>query len=1116
MKIEQKSVYRNFIRVFIAVLITVGMFLFIKPAEAQFYNGHQMSFGKNRVQYNDFFWQFYRFQRFDVYFYRRGRELAAYTARVAEEQLTEIENSFEYVLQNRIIFLVYNKLSDFRQSNIGLVTSEDQSNIGGVTQIIDNKVFLYYDGSIENFEKQIRAAITEVVFNEMLFAGNIKERVTNSTLLNLPEWYFKGLISYLTEDWNFDIDNRVKDGILSGKYEKFNRLSGEDAVYAGHSIWYYIADNYGESVIPTIIYMTRINRNPDVGFLYVLGYNTKELAKNWLEYYQKRYQNEVENQNPPPAEHLIRPKKQTTYQQAKISPDGRYIAYTTNQMGKIKIWLYDVVKDKKRSIYRIGHKLDQITDYSYPILTWHPTGKYLSFITEEEGKVMLSNYLPDTKELAQRPMLYFEKILDISFSPDGQKYAISGVYRGQTDIFVHTISANTNERITNDLADDLHPRFIDNSSKIIFSSNRLYDTIYVAEDENPIGAGGNREVREIPLRETHDLFIYDYAAQSEVLTRLTNTPYIDETNPYEIKENSYVYLSNRAGVINREIARFDSTISYIDTTTHYRYFSVAKPLTNYSRNIEEHSVNQENRTLTEILFYDNRYHIYKRPLTTDQPAGSTEWDELEATRFRENRTSRLRQDSIRQAEAEEAEREMENLMDTIEVQEFVNPDSLLVDINHYQFERERNPYNFALLADSMEVVEEVADTFLLPTPRVYTTAFYTNYLVNQVDFSFLSNSYQQFTGSAFYFNPGFNALFKIGTHDLFEDYRITGGFRFSVDFQSNEYLFSLENLKGRLDKQTIFHRTSINQEDAETFEKINTNQLMRVWSYPFNQVLSLKGTASLRYDQRIVKSIDLNSLQAKDSYEMWGGLKAELIFDNTRNIDVNIYNGSRFKIFGEFYNQLDKTKTDLFVVGADFRHYQRIHRNIIWASRFAASSSFGHSLLIYYLGGVDNWWYNITPNIDAFNDEIPIDDSKNYVYQSVATNMRGFNQNIRNGSNFAVLNNELRIPLIKYLVNRPMKSDFFNTFQIVGFFDAGTAWSGLTPYSGENAYDNDIIDNPPITITIDKNRPPVVYGYGFGLRGRVFGYYLRADWAWGIEGDVILPRIFYLSLNLDF
>jgi hypothetical protein len=55
----------------------------------------------------------------------------------------------------------------------------------------------------------------------------------------------------------------------------------------------------------------------------------------------------------------------------------------------------------------------------------------------------------------------------------------------------------------------------------------------------------------------------------------------------------------------------------------------------------------------------------------------------------------------------------------------------------------------------------------------------------------LANNYQVFAGggSPLYLNPGFNFLTKIAISDLFEDQRITGGFRInpSVD---NEFLIS--------------------------------------------------------------------------------------------------------------------------------------------------------------------------------------------------------------------------------------------------------------------------------------------------------------------------------------
>jgi len=87
----------------------------------------------------------------------------------------------------------------------------------------------------------------------------------------------------------------------------------------------------------------------------------------------------------------------------------------------------------------------------------------------------------------------------------------------------------------------------------------------------------------------------------------------------------------------------------------------------------------------------------------------------------------------------------------------------------------------------------------LPLIRIYETSFYNNYIVNQIDFAFLNNSYQVFNGGASYYNPGINLLTRFGIVDLFEDYRLTAGFRFAGDFDSNEYLLSFENMKGKFD-----------------------------------------------------------------------------------------------------------------------------------------------------------------------------------------------------------------------------------------------------------------------------------------------------------------------------
>jgi hypothetical protein len=1101
---------KEMLRKQILILLFTGLSLTGFP---QFYNGHQMSFGKNRVQYNEFVWSFYRYEKYDVYYSEDGKNLADYTADYAAQIIPRIEAFFDYTMEKRVLFVVYNRLTDYRQSNIGLVTGKDEYNIGGTTNVSRNKAFLFFEGDFNKFDEQITAAITRIIVNEMLNGTDLIDNVANATLANIPKWYSEGLVAYLSREWDIETENLVKDGIVNGKYEKFNRLTGDDAVYAGHSFWKYIADTYGESVIPSIVYLTSISKSIKTGFSNVLGLTLKELTYEWMGYYLNLFADDGSKpKTPDTGKVLKKSKKGVVYQKIKISPTGNYLTYVTNDMGLYKIWLLNVKTGRKKKIFKREYRLEQITDYSYPVIAWHPSARYIAFITEEKGGMKLYYYNIAEKKLTVRNFLYFEKVLDFSFSEEGSQFVFSGTRLGKTDIYVHDIASSTNRQITNDIADDFQPRFIENDNKIIFVSNRLSDTL---------STSGNNPSRSM----TTDLFIYDYKNGSDLLMRLSDNNYTNKTYPGEVKRNQFIQLTDNAGTINRYISTFDSTVSFVDTTIHYRYFTETAPLTQYSRNILEQDYLKSSGYVADIIFNKGRYNIYYNPI--DESKVITEKIETTVSQYA-RRKLWTAMDSMRSIKKEVIA--ISTLADNMVIADgdTVILGDNLIDVNRYVFEIEKiNAYNEKLDGKKLELAIDTVQKSR-PKIRFYQPVFYQNNLVSQIDFNFLNASYQAFTGGAFYFNPGFNVLLKIGANDLFEDLKITGGVRLSPDFDANEYLLSVENLKTRLDKQFVFHRQVFKNEGYGEFGpfeiKTHSHILSAVLRYPLNQVKSISSTISFRNDRTVYLSsnqsvlLSQNYLNVPNINRNWLGLKLEYVFDNTRSLGMNLYSGTRYKVFAEFQEQIYRDMYELVVFGADIRNYTRLHRSLIWANRFAWSSSQGSSRIVYYLGGVDNW-INLTqartPTFMPFS-EIPIDETQNYAFQAVGTNMRGFSQNIRNGNNFAVFNSEIRFPVFKYLANYPLSRSFFENFQLVGFFDVGSAWSGPTPWSSKNAYDSDILQQGPITITIDANRDPIVVGYGFGVHTQLLGYFMRFDWAWGIENRQILPHVFYFSMNLDF
>jgi hypothetical protein len=1096
------------------IILILFFFLFSSNSIAQFYNGSQTNFGKNRVQYNNHFWSFYRFEKFDTYFYTNGPELAAFTAQYANKTIRQIEHKLDYPMDGKIQFVVFNKLSDLKQSNIGMM-NESEYNIGGITHIVGSKVFVYFDGSHVNLQRQIRAGIANVIMDQMMFGGRITAMMKNSALLSLPDWYSKGLVSYMSEDWDTEIDNHVKDGILRGDYKKFSGLSGMEAVYAGHSIWRFIADKYGPSTIANIVYMTKVSKNVESGFLFVLGISYKDLVREWLSYYETMYapvENEIIDNTSAPLIHRV--KKAVVYQQLKICPDGTLAAYATNDMGRWKVRLYDMQTKKSKTILKAGQKLDEKTDYSSPLLAWHPSGKLLSIIFERKGEIFMYYYTLEDHKFEKQKLFNIEKVLDYSFAQNGKMMVMSAVVNGQSDIYVYNLASHTYETITKDIWDDLNPQFIKNSSEIIFSSNRPDDTIRYDIQTNFITASDT--ISEVPS--SFDLYIYDYESDNLVMRRVTNSPASDELSAMEYDKRHFTYLSNENGIVNRYVARVDSTISFVDTTTHYRYYTTSYPVTNYSRSIIEQDVNRSAKKIAEIIFRNNRYHMYVDDLA---PTKELKPLKLKNTYFMDKYILELEQKKTDTISSTLSPEELEYIQQkkdkhknnrrttNVLIDEMNHEtDTSKVDINNYRF---GTPANDSIV-ESDTNDKKIKNSFEIPRAENYNVEYFINQLVTQLDFDFLNTTYQPYSGGSIpvYMNPGFNALFKLGVIDLMEDYRISGGFRLALDLDNNEFFISFDNFKKRLDKTLVIHRQAMENATDYSLIKIRSHDIQYVVKWPFSNTLAFRGSGILRWDKTIYAATDIINLQQPNINNYWAGIKAELIFDNTRPRGINIFYGTRWKVFGEYYERITDKMDYLVVLGLDYRHYQKIHKTFIWANRIAASTSFGSSPLVYYLGGVDNWL------IPKFNNDITVNQTKNYGFQTLATNMRGFTQNIRNGNNFALINSELRFPIFRYFSKKPIKSEFFSNFQIVGFGDLGMAWTGWNPWSEENTIFKDVYTQGPITVTIRNERDPIVGGMGVGLRTRILGYFVRVDYAWGIENLKIQKPLIYLSLSTDF
>jgi outer membrane protein assembly factor BamA len=240
----------------------------------------------------------------------------------------------------------------------------------------------------------------------------------------------------------------------------------------------------------------------------------------------------------------------------------------------------------------------------------------------------------------------------------------------------------------------------------------------------------------------------------------------------------------------------------------------------------------------------------------------------------------------------------------------------------------------------------------------------------------------------------------------------------------------------------------------------------------------------------------------------------EYVYDNAIAKATNIMNGLRYKVYFDVNSQINDVRIpgmgrQSFNFGFDGRYYYPIYRNFIWAGRVAGDFSWGDQKVLYYLGGVDGW---LLPKADQ--GLIPQDNY--YAFQSLAVNMRGFNQNISNGNNAVVINSEFRFPVFSTLLNRPINNAFLRNFQVTQFIDLGSAWNGAY-----NKLSRPSVIYPPEAGPVQVKFKaggigPFVGGYGFGVRSTLLGYFLRLDAGWEMNGLFRDKPILYFGMGVDF
>lgn len=1113
-----------------------------------------VEFGKNRVQYQKFNWKYYQTENFNTYFSQDGLELGKYVAQIAEKELPQLEEFIEYGMQRRANIALYNNFDEMMQSNIGM--GIEWQNTGGVTKLVNNKMLVYYDANKNNLRRQIRQGIALVLVQNLLFGDDLGEFAANQTLLDLPKWLTDGYIEYAAEPWSTELDDQLKSALLSGNYNNFYQFAFDKPNLAGHSFWYYVGNKYGRSKTTYMLYLSRIYRNLNAASQRIAKKKFKGLLQDFMTEMTQMYYKDIRGRRIVPKGQLSVTEEigKKDFIRFNANPQPRSFTYAVVEFkqGKYSVVLQENFVNRKVLLsYGVRSREDEINP-NYPILAWDGKGTRLAVVYNEEGKNKLFVYdvVSRIKSVKQElPM--FDQVQDVKYMLDANTLLFSAVKSGQTDIFVYKIDKQTIEQITNDSYDDLDASFVafPNKTGIIFASNR--------PSANAVGA-------DTSMPSPHfNIFLVDNWNKSEFkqISQLTNVRFGNARFPSQYNTSHFTFVSDESGINNRyagffsteragldtlvfvgdevvrnpTLAEVDSLLKEWDKTDidSVGYFATTNdsayvfPLTNYQSGLLETRTAGDNQQVSEVTRQGDFKFLYR-------------------LRVDEN-TLRRRNVTARPTEYMKKLREEERLAaGRIAMIQEEAADTSRKDFFQTEFDNEPAAADTSQLGKVFQG-EEITEEPVLKKAKLFEyrpPKFFNDYVVAAINNTVFGPArYQPYQGGSgpIELSNGndLNGLVRMGTVDLFEDYKINGGFRIAPNLKDYDLLFEFTNQRKRIDWGFSYYRSSMETVDTafnntQMFAKQYSNYYLGRLRFAFDRVRSLRLTIGPRVD-RVVFVGDpfraLTSLKAQDRTKTYGQLTAEYVYDNTLNTTMNIWNGLRWKVYMDWFTQVSKVReTDgryLFNAGFDARHYLPLYRNIIWATRGAGDFSWGNQKVVYYLGGVDGWLKfrenekvddagNVTYRYFNAAETNRPDPAANYAYQSLAVNLRGFNQNVSNGNNALVINSEIRVPVFSTFFNRPINNAFLRNFQLVQFVDLGTAWNGTYNKIKRPSVSYGQANNP-LSVKIEAGGiGPFAGGYGFGARSTLLGYFIRFDAAWEMNTFFGGKPKMYLALGLDF
>ncbi len=1071
-------------------------------------------FGKNKVRYKDFDWDYIQTRHFDIHFYESAYPTAKFTATVLESAYVEVTRELNYKIQKRIPVFLYNSHNDFQQTNI--ISSLIGEGTGGFTEAFKNRIVIPFTGSYEVLRHVLHHELTHAVIYDMVYGNVFSSLLSRQRLFALPLWFAEGYAEYSSRHgWDYNSDMFVRDATINGYLAPPEYLGGFLAYKQGQAMVKYIAEKYGEEKLGKILMKGKIHLTMNKAMKYALGITMKDFWKDFSKEMKRRYWPEIAKRKETDeiAKQLTHAREDGSYfnEKPEFTPDGDHLAIFTDKSDYTEIVL--ISSENGTHVERLVKSqrtgdLESLHSYVSGI-SFSPDGRSLVFVAKSEGKEALFFYNVKKKKTYLKKRFDYYNIISPVWSPDGIKIAFSALKGNTRNLFVYNVDNDDVIQITEDRFDDVTPTWLKGSDGLIFSSdrshpqtNQIYDKENIYVDKGALLPGDFNYGK-------YNLFRVDFADKE---VKPLDVGAGDNKYPRVSPDGKKVaFISNRNGIDN-------IYIGFLDTVQYYSLTDILTGVSSISwspdgDNIAFSSFHQgafdifmleelvpvgENGVLTLSDFVTGEYDLLKK----EDPNNI-----LAKHKAKDTTIQKPAKETVADSESDSTAVELAQVSDTTTSSEKENSDpedektvrstGIYDDEFVFVSDDKKSPLD-SLMRDIAREEDESGLDIPLEEPTSFDSipGLLTNgeYEINEYKVKFTPD----YVGGGFSYDTFFGLRGQ--SYFVFSDYLGNHQFYLATDLvntidQSNIQVYYFNNKKRTRLGFGIFHSKNfyIDANDFLFSDRFYGLQFFASRPYSIFSRLEMSATHSF-IDRQYYDIVDNRS--DRNSKVFTGNFS--YVTDNIIWGITGPVNGRRAKIsLSKGINLFDSNDIDYNSLEVDYRKYWHFNKTYSFAFRVSGGASSGKTPKLYFLGGTTNWIGNRTLDASVYEVE-------NLYFADIITPMRGLPYYGINGTRYGLINMEFRFPMIDYFAMRFPLPLIISRVQGAIFSDIGAAWfknrfKGGTSEGGE------------------KRLQDIKTGFGFGMRANLGFLLLRYDLAWATDfAQISAKPTYYFSLGADF